>query len=518
MAAPRSLCLEQPFSLVAVNGNEGVYCGDRDSPECGLSWRLQLTPLGGRSTNFTLNTVLVTTDLYDDLLGALEDVNGWAMCVQQLVPSVRVYVWFRGGYLSWRFRYARGNCSSFSQPTGYTLYGTLPDGTSLAPISSTNFSGLVVPCGATPPPATNGQDQPSAVCGNGILEGNEQCDPPGPCCTEFCEFREPGTTCDDGDACTVQDHCAGGAECLGTPLSCDDGEQCTRDSCVAGQCINDWQLQQRGCRQGPPPPLPDCAANCTSVTLADYCRAAGIRLSTGHNDGDNDSTATGLVAAVAVLSLLCAVLIVLLVVVSVWGLGFVATMWSWLPSMQRTTPPADVERLVYQAPQDTVTEVAEDKAMKELINRAMDQVNARAETDQQLKDELERQRTAAALILRQEQERAAAGVRAPVSPATMSPFEQQRAEHARQQQVEAARVAASYVSAASFPIGAAVQVQSAIHWSQTPPLPAALPRDNHGTLGGPSYVSASTGVSIPTGWPSTRSSPPPAGFSATDEW
>lgn len=40
----------------------------------------------------------------------------------------------------------------------------------------------------------------------------------------------PGTTCDDGSACTTSDSCTMGS-CAGTPLPCNDADACTADSC-----------------------------------------------------------------------------------------------------------------------------------------------------------------------------------------------------------------------------------------------------------------------------------------------
>ena len=51
-------------------------------------------------------------------------------------------------------------------------------------------------------------------------------------------YKEPkanGTSCDDGDGCTVNDRCNAGV-CLGTPRDCDDGNPCTDDPCVNGHC------------------------------------------------------------------------------------------------------------------------------------------------------------------------------------------------------------------------------------------------------------------------------------------
>jgi hypothetical protein len=45
--------------------------------------------------------------------------------------------------------------------------------------------------------------------------------------------------CDDGDACTIDDHCVELA-CVTTPLDCDDGNDCTDDTCdSATGCVHD---------------------------------------------------------------------------------------------------------------------------------------------------------------------------------------------------------------------------------------------------------------------------------------
>ncbi len=81
------------------------------------------------------------------------------------------------------------------------------------------------------------------ACGNGVLEGAEQCDDGntanGDCCDSACNYEAVGTSCDDGDACTATDSCDGAGICnAGGPLSCDDGNGCTDDSCDPGSgCV-----------------------------------------------------------------------------------------------------------------------------------------------------------------------------------------------------------------------------------------------------------------------------------------
>jgi len=73
-------------------------------------------------------------------------------------------------------------------------------------------------------------------CGDGTLDAGEQCDDgnfaSGDCCDAACQFEALGSSCEDGDACTVADACNGAAVCVaGGALDADDGNVCTDDSC-----------------------------------------------------------------------------------------------------------------------------------------------------------------------------------------------------------------------------------------------------------------------------------------------
>ncbi len=71
-----------------------------------------------------------------------------------------------------------------------------------------------------------------SVCGNSSIEGCEQCDPPGPCCSATCISSPTGACCTAGScsvtcasACTM-----GGGTYLG------DGTNCTGSPCSSGAC------------------------------------------------------------------------------------------------------------------------------------------------------------------------------------------------------------------------------------------------------------------------------------------
>ncbi len=77
------------------------------------------------------------------------------------------------------------------------------------------------------------------ACSGGACVGGAapNCDDANPCTDDACDpavgcvYTDNTAPCDDGDACTTVDACSGGA-CVGTaPLDCDDNNACTDDSC-----------------------------------------------------------------------------------------------------------------------------------------------------------------------------------------------------------------------------------------------------------------------------------------------
>ena len=47
---------------------------------------------------------------------------------------------------------------------------------------------------------------------------------------QFCEYNDNAVQCDNGNACTTNDHCSNGF-CSGMALNCDDRDICTDDTC-----------------------------------------------------------------------------------------------------------------------------------------------------------------------------------------------------------------------------------------------------------------------------------------------
>lgn len=115
----------------------------------------------------------------------------------------------------------QGNAASCSAECIETLITSCVSGDGCCPLG----------CNSTPDSQDTDCD---GVCGNGILEGLETCDPPGSC----------PTSCDDADACTVDilvgdaDNC--NAVCAYADVElCLDGDACCPDGCNAnidGDC------------------------------------------------------------------------------------------------------------------------------------------------------------------------------------------------------------------------------------------------------------------------------------------
>ena len=104
--------------------------------------------------------------------------------------------------------------------------------------------------GCVPLPATTVcDDGDPCTVGDHCSGSGDQCVPgPNPCdapcrtgrcdAAGGCTILPEGAACDDGDPCTVEDRCRADGTCVpGTPVSCDGGDPCTIGTCNgAGKC------------------------------------------------------------------------------------------------------------------------------------------------------------------------------------------------------------------------------------------------------------------------------------------
>ena len=115
------------------------------------------------------------------------------------------------------------------------------------------------------------------------------CDDSNPCTTDACDPKNACThsnnagTCSDGNACTVNDTCAGGGCISGAQKTCNDGSTCTTDSCdtVGGDCVFDptfWNGK-------------DCDADGSVCTPGDKC-AAGVCVAGAQLSCDDQNVCT----------------------------------------------------------------------------------------------------------------------------------------------------------------------------------------------------------------------------------
>ena len=119
-------------------------------------------------------------------------------------------------------------------------------------------------------------DEPALVGGDYI----NLCDDDNDCTDDTCVGAEGCTnvlldagSCDDGNPCTVADHCVAGT-CVGDPVDCDDKNPCTDDSCTElGGCLH--AANTLACDDGDPCSLSDhCLdGDCAGTVVACDCQS-----------------------------------------------------------------------------------------------------------------------------------------------------------------------------------------------------------------------------------------------------
>mgnify|MGYP006971705140 CR=1 FL=1 len=119
-------------------------------------------------------------------------------------------------------------------------------------------------------------DEPTLVGGDYV----NLCDDDNDCTDDACAGAEGCTnmlldsgSCDDGNPCTVADHCVTGT-CVGDPVDCDDKNPCTDDSCTElGGCLHD--ANTLACDDGDPCSLSDHCQDgeCAGTAVACDCQS-----------------------------------------------------------------------------------------------------------------------------------------------------------------------------------------------------------------------------------------------------
>ncbi|MEZ4267361.1 MAG: LamG-like jellyroll fold domain-containing protein [Myxococcota bacterium] len=103
------------------------------------------------------------------------------------------------------------------------------------------------------------------VCADGLGCTDDACDP-----ATGCTFTPNTAPCDDADACTEGDLCAGGLCTPGAAVDCDDGDPCTADACAPAVGCTHTVTPAAACDDEDP------------CTEADACSAAGACVGTAY--------------------------------------------------------------------------------------------------------------------------------------------------------------------------------------------------------------------------------------------
>ena len=145
------------------------------------------------------------------------------------------------------------------------------------------------------------------TCVDGVCVSGEEtgCDDANPCTDDSCDvvegcrfLPEPGKSCNDSDACTVDDQCSATGVCVAqSNLECNDDNACTDDACSpAAGCI--FTPNDESCDDGEPCTLNDtcvqglCAGQDDTCDDADACTVdsciAGVGCDNLASDGPCD--------------------------------------------------------------------------------------------------------------------------------------------------------------------------------------------------------------------------------------
>ena len=128
-------------------------------------------------------------------------------------------------------------------------------------------------CGEPVPDAGPACDPMECDDGNPCTDG--RCDP-----VEGCVHDANTAPCDDGDACTMDDVCAGGVCTAGPAVTCDDGDPCTDDGCdPATGCTTTPRAEHSTCGGAN---MRCCGGSCVDIRSdPNHCSGCGQQCAAG---------------------------------------------------------------------------------------------------------------------------------------------------------------------------------------------------------------------------------------------
>jgi hypothetical protein len=214
----------EPGGIVAFgldySGAGGDFIGDSSAPGLGPSWGTQplaCTVLVASAPSLTVNEVELLDDNAGLLSAFIAQYPGGIAGPQDLFSCV----------------FALTSGFPCPDPSGFAVTAAaFPNDPFPPPFPLPSPPGLALSVTPRTP-----------ACGDGFVEGSEQCDDGNTfaddCCDD-CVTAAAGADCDDHDVCTIGGSCDASGTCVAASnLECDDGVACTHDRCdrEQGGCV-----------------------------------------------------------------------------------------------------------------------------------------------------------------------------------------------------------------------------------------------------------------------------------------